>query len=170
MFKARRSLIWNSGNQEISEEHFLRALQLKTNFKWSDHRLSLYGLDDSQVIGDLTNGLRVKSLFPKSGVKLVFFTREHSGPLIVTGAINGGNNATSGVVHRTLDAGSFVRGPFGYFVIAMWLGLGLVVFRKYKPESLADRIFTAVLPPGLGVVFAWILFLFVWKTTYGPPF
>ena len=168
--------IWNSGNQEIHDTDFLRPLQLQTEswsaFKWSDPKVTLYGIDESQVEGNLAAGMKIKSLFPKSGLKLVFLVPQGASKFVVTGAINGGNNSTNGIVNRTIVSGAdFLKSRYVQAIIAVvWIASAVWLYLLFEKTTRLERIMQAIAIPSVTVFVLFLAFGFFYNMYSRPPF
>jgi hypothetical protein len=161
--------VWNSGNQDIEEDDFLRPLVLSLDVPWQEHRMSFHGLDESQAIGSLKQGLRFKSLYPGSGIRVSFFSRS-TPTSTLTGNINGGLTGNSGLydVNELINNIGFVVLTLA---ILLWLLISYPFFYSWrkKQTSLGDFLWTSFMSLVLASFVASVLFG-VCKFVLGPPF
>lgn len=163
--------IWNSGNQEISEQDYGAPLQLQFGSEQVEPRMVYYGIQPDYVVGDLVEGFRFKKLFPKSGMKVIYFASGPSTGLSIVGSLIGGTPGTSGIVNRTY---SERERDF----ILYWLGIAGVIallifvylYRQNKSASRTERIVESLLPAIGSVAITGMIFLVLYQLYNSPPF
>jgi hypothetical protein len=160
--------IWNSGNQEIGDQDYGAPLQVQFDSGQAEPRIIYYGIKPDHLIGDLTTGFRFSRLFPKSGMKMVYFANTPSTNSTIVGSLIGGTPGTSGIVNRTIGRAEYqyLLGFLGILTLVLWI----YFYRKNKSAKRFDRLTETFFPAiGLATVISYAIALpYAWYNN--PPF